>query len=107
MTDDAGRAIAVVGVGAILPDAPDAATFWAEPRSRPLQITDVCPTAGIPTLYYDPDPQGARQDLLEDRRLGARWNWDPLDWQPPDPAAGRRRHGRRPEVGRRLQPRRR
>ena len=38
-------AVAVVGVGAILPDAPDAATFWANVRGGRYSITEVRPGA--------------------------------------------------------------
>ena len=34
MNDSSSRAIAIVGVGAILPDAPDAHTFWENIKNR-------------------------------------------------------------------------
>ena len=37
MADKAQRAVAVVGVGAVLPDAPNAAAFWRQPDDGPLQ----------------------------------------------------------------------
>jgi acyl transferase domain-containing protein/NAD(P)-dependent dehydrogenase (short-subunit alcohol dehydrogenase family) len=50
------RAVAVVGVGAILPDAPDAATFWKNICSRRYSITEVPPERWSVADYYDPDP---------------------------------------------------
>ena len=46
--------------------------------------------------------EGARQDLLEDRRLGARVGVGSAEVGAADPAAGQRRDGRRAEVGGRL-----
>ena len=44
MKDIVHKAIAVVGVGAILPDAPDAPTFWENVKSgRILKITEPAP----------------------------------------------------------------
>ena len=48
--------------------APSGTTFAAA-ATRSATST---PAAGIPALYYDPDPHAPGQDLLEDRRLGAR-----------------------------------
>ena len=36
-----GAAVAVVGVGAILPDAPDAATFWENVRTGRSMSSDI------------------------------------------------------------------
>jgi len=39
-------AIAIVGVGAILPDAPDVQTFWENIQAARYSITDVAATVG-------------------------------------------------------------
>ena len=41
MGDAAERALAIVGVSAILPDAPDAATFWENVKAARYSIRDV------------------------------------------------------------------
>ncbi|MCS7011843.1 MAG: hypothetical protein NZL98_10780, partial [Anaerolineales bacterium] len=49
--------IAVVGLGAILPEAPDVSTFWHNIRSARYSITEVPPERWDVNLYYDPDPR--------------------------------------------------
>ncbi|MEZ5249227.1 MAG: beta-ketoacyl synthase N-terminal-like domain-containing protein [Ilumatobacteraceae bacterium] len=47
--------IAVVGLAAIMPDAPDAEVFWSNLRSGRYSITDVPPERWDPALYYSAD----------------------------------------------------
>ena len=56
MSSDADRAIAVVGVGAVLPDAPDAPTYWQNIRNKRYSISDVPIERWDPADYFDPDP---------------------------------------------------
>ncbi|KAF0107639.1 MAG: beta-ketoacyl synthase [Anaerolineaceae bacterium] len=49
-------AIAIVGVGAILPDAPDAQTFWKNIQAGRYSISDVPAERWRAELFYDPDP---------------------------------------------------
>ncbi len=49
-------AIAVVGLGAILPDALDVQTFWKNIQAGRYSVTEVPPERWKPELYYDPDP---------------------------------------------------
>ena len=56
MNQTADRAIAVVGVGAVLPDAPNAPAFWKNIRTKRYSITDVPPERWSVADYYDPDP---------------------------------------------------
>ncbi len=39
--DSAARAVAIVGVGAILPDAPSAAAYWENILNQRYSISDV------------------------------------------------------------------
>ena len=64
--------VAVVGVGAILPDAPDAAAFWENVNERSVQHHRGPARPLGPGALLRPRPERARQDLLEDRRLGPR-----------------------------------
>src|SRR5688572_26309123 len=57
VTSSPDRAVAIVGVGAILPDAPDAAAFWRNLTEGRYSIGDVDPARWDPALYYDPDPK--------------------------------------------------
>ncbi len=56
MSSDADRAIAIVGVGAILPDAPTAPAYWDNIVNKRYSISDVPPERWSPAEYYDPDP---------------------------------------------------
>ncbi len=49
-------AIAIVGLGAILPDAPDVQTFWKNIQSSRYSITDVTPDRWNADLFYNTDP---------------------------------------------------
>ncbi len=77
--------VAVVGVSAIMPDAPDAATFWQNIRDGRYSISDVPPSRWDPELYYDPDPAALDKTYS---RIGG-WvrehPWDPLKWRLPVP----------------------
>ena len=57
MSDSAERALAIVGVSAVLPDAPDVATFWSNLEESRYSIGDVPPERWDPELYFDPDPK--------------------------------------------------
>ena len=52
----ADSAIAIVGVGAILPDALSAPAFWENVLAKRYSITDVDPERWSPDLFFDPDP---------------------------------------------------
>ena len=55
MEDTAARAVAIVGVGAVLPEAPSAAAFWENVKGGRYCISDVTLDRWDPALYYDPD----------------------------------------------------
>ena len=56
MSDREVRAVAVVGVGALLPDAPDAPTFWKNLCERRYSISEVPADRWDAASYYDADP---------------------------------------------------
>ena len=55
--NSADRAIAIVGVGAILPDAPSASAFWNNIIGKRYSITETPPERWSITDYYDADPK--------------------------------------------------
>src|SRR5664279_5683079 len=55
--DPAERAVAVVGVGALLPDAPDATSFWRNVLAGRDSIAEVSPDRWSSADYWDPDPK--------------------------------------------------
>ena len=97
--------IAIVGVGAIMPDAPDAATFWDNIKSGRYRISDVPPDRWDPELYYDPDPHAPDKTYSKIGGWVRDYAWDPLAWQLPIPPKVSGADGRRPEVGGGLHPR--
>ena len=54
--DRLDRAVAIVGLGAILPDAPNAPAYWKNITGRRYSITDVTADRWRIEDYYDPDP---------------------------------------------------
>jgi malonyl CoA-acyl carrier protein transacylase len=56
MSEHEGRAVAIVGVGALLPDAPDAPSFWKNVCEKKSSITEVPAERWSAAEYYDPDP---------------------------------------------------
>src|ERR1039458_116173 len=68
MQDTAYRAIAMVGAGAIMPDAPNVSAFWKNITAGRYSISEVTPDRWDPALYYDSDHNApattARQSSL-------------------------------------------
>jgi acyl transferase domain-containing protein len=85
MTMSAGKAIAIVGVGGVLPDAPDAATFWRNVREGRYSIGDVPVERWDPAVYYDPDPKAPEKSYSKIGGWVRSWEWDPLKWKLPIP----------------------
>jgi acyl transferase domain-containing protein/acyl carrier protein/NAD(P)-dependent dehydrogenase (short-subunit alcohol dehydrogenase family) len=79
------KAIAVVGVGAVLPQAPDAATFWKNIKEGRYSITDVQNNRWDPELYYDADPKVPDKSYSKIGGWVREWEWDPLKWRMPIP----------------------
>jgi acyl transferase domain-containing protein len=57
MEDTAYRAIAIVGAGAVLPDAANVAAFWENIKKGRYSITEVTSDRWDSERYYDPDPK--------------------------------------------------
>jgi acyl transferase domain-containing protein/NAD(P)-dependent dehydrogenase (short-subunit alcohol dehydrogenase family)/acyl carrier protein len=87
MKDTTHRAVAVVGIGAILPDAPDVATFWHNLKEGRYSISDVDPARWDPDLYYDADPQAVDKSYSKIGGWVRDWQWDPRAWRLPIPPA--------------------
>ena len=50
------KPVAIVGIGAIMPDAVDAPTFWNNIKAGRYSITEVPTDRWNASLYYDADP---------------------------------------------------
>src|SRR6201998_649005 len=79
------RAIAIVGVGAILPDAPNVTTFWENIKAGSYSISEVRPERWDPALYYDPDPTAPDKTYSKIGGWVRNYAWDPIKWRLPIP----------------------
>ncbi len=85
MEDTAYRAIAIVGLGAVLPDARNVSAFWENVKSGRYSITDVSPDRWDPALYYDPDPAAPDKSYSKIGGWVREFTWDPMKWHLPVP----------------------
>jgi acyl transferase domain-containing protein/NAD(P)-dependent dehydrogenase (short-subunit alcohol dehydrogenase family)/acyl carrier protein len=85
MEDTASRAIAIVGAGAILPDAPNVAAFWENVKNGRYSVTEVSPDRWDPAFYYDPDPAAPDKTYSKIGGWVRDWVWDPMKWRMPIP----------------------
>lgn len=85
MTERVERAVAVVGLGAVLPGAPDVQSFWDNIRSGVYSISDVPEDRWEPDWYYDPDPRAIDKSYSRIGGWVTDWEWDPLGWRLPIP----------------------
>ncbi len=85
MDDTAHRAIAVVGLGAILPDAPSVAAFWQNLCDGRYSIGAVPEGRWDPGLYYDPDPAVPDKTYSKIGGWVREAPWAPVEWKLPIP----------------------
>src|SRR5512146_1603764 len=81
MEDTAYRAIAIVGTGAILPDAPNVSTFWENVKSGRYSITEVQPDRWDPALYYDSEPSAPDKTYSKIGGWVRDYPWEPMKWR--------------------------
>ena len=75
------RAIAIVGAGAILPDASNVAAFWENIKNGRYSVTEVEPTRWDPALYYDPDHNAPDKTYSKIGGWVRDFVWDPMKWR--------------------------
>ena len=85
MESTAHRAIAIVGLGAVLPDAPDVKTFWNNIQQGRDSITQVPSDRWDPSLYYDADPAAPDKTYSKIGGWVKEFNWEPMKWHLPIP----------------------
>ena len=85
MESTAHRAIAIVGAGAVLPDAPNVAAFWENIKNGRDSITEVPPDRWDPAFYYDPDPKAPDKTYSKIGGWVREFAWDPIKWHLPIP----------------------
>ena len=79
MRDTEHRAVAIVGLGAVLPDAPDVKAFWDNVKAGRYSVSDVDPSRWDPALYYDPDPHAPDKTYSRIGGWVRDWEWNPRD----------------------------
>ncbi|GAP11267.1 polyketide synthase module [Bellilinea caldifistulae] len=79
------RAVAIVGVGAILPDAEDAPAFWNNIKQGRYSVTEVPPDRWRVDLYYDPDPKAPDKTYTKIGAWVRSYPFEPLKWGIPIP----------------------
>ncbi len=85
MKQSAHMAAAIVGVGAIMPDALDAPTFWQNIKDGRYSVKEVPPGRWDPKKYYDPDPKKLDASYSKIGGWVTDWDWNPLAWKLPIP----------------------
>jgi len=85
MKSSAEKAVAIVGVGAVLPGAPNARKFWQNIKEGVYSITEVNADRWNPALYYDADPKAPDKTYSKIGGWVRDWEWDPLKWRMPIP----------------------
>jgi acyl transferase domain-containing protein/NAD(P)-dependent dehydrogenase (short-subunit alcohol dehydrogenase family)/acyl carrier protein len=85
MKGSAREAVAIVAVGAVLPDAPNARIFWENIKNGRYSITEVSPSRWDPALYYNADPKAPDKTYSKIGGWARDWEWDPLKWKIPMP----------------------
>ena len=85
MRETAHRAIAIVGVGAILPDAPDVPTFWNNIKTGRYSVRETPADRWDPERYFDPDPKAPDKSYSKIGGWVRDWEWNPTAWKLPLP----------------------
>ncbi|MGA2360698.1 MAG: SDR family oxidoreductase [Terriglobales bacterium] len=81
MENTSYRAIAIVGAGAILPDAPNVPVFWENIKNGRYSVTEIDPERWDPALYYDPDPSAPDKTYSKIGGWVRDYVWDPMKWR--------------------------
>ncbi len=77
--------VAIVGVGAIMPGAPDAGAFWQNLTSGRYSITQVPSDRWDPALYYSADHEEPDKTYSTIGGWVTEYPWDPIRWKMPIP----------------------
>ncbi len=85
MENTSYRAIAIVGVGAVLPDATNVHAFWENVKNGRYSISEVQPDRWDPALYYDADPNAPDKTYSTIGGWVRDFAWDPIKWHLPVP----------------------
>jgi acyl transferase domain-containing protein/NAD(P)-dependent dehydrogenase (short-subunit alcohol dehydrogenase family) len=85
MENTAYRAIAIVGAGAVLPDAVNVPAFWQNVKNGRYSISEVPPGRWDPSLYYDADHAAPDKTYSKIGGWVREHVWEPMKWHLPIP----------------------
>jgi acyl transferase domain-containing protein len=85
MENTAYRAIAIVGTGAVLPDAANVPAFWQNVKNGRYSISEVTPDRWDPALYYDADHSAPDKTYSKIGGWVREHVWEPMKWHLPIP----------------------
>ena len=85
MENTAHRAIAIVGTGAVLPDAVNVPAFWQNVKNGRYSISEVTPNRWDPALYYDSDHSAPDKTYSKIGGWVREYVWEPMKWHLPIP----------------------
>ena len=77
--------VAIVGISAIMPEAPNAAAFWNNITEGRYCVTEVPKDRWDQDLYYDPDPRAPDKTYSRIGGWVREFPWDPIAWRLPIP----------------------
>ncbi len=85
MENTAHRAIAIVGAGAVLPDAVNVPAFWQNVKNGRYSISEVPADRWDPSLYYDADHNAPDKTYSKIGGWVREYIWEPAKWHLPIP----------------------
>ncbi len=85
MDNTAYRAIAIVGAGAVLPDAVNVPAFWENVKNSRYSIGEVPSDRWDPALYYDADHGAPDKTYSKIGGWVREYVWEPMKWHLPIP----------------------
>jgi acyl transferase domain-containing protein/NAD(P)-dependent dehydrogenase (short-subunit alcohol dehydrogenase family) len=85
MENTAYRAIAIVGAGAVLPDAVNVPAFWQNVKNSRYSISEVPSDRWDPALYYDADHSAPDKTYSKIGGWVREYVWEPMKWHLPIP----------------------
>ncbi|NPV56114.1 MAG: acyltransferase domain-containing protein, partial [Anaerolineae bacterium] len=74
------KPVAIVGLGAIMPDAPNVPIFWQNIQSGRYSIREVTPQRWDASLYYDPDPAVPDKTYAKIGAIVTGFEFEPFKW---------------------------
>jgi acyl transferase domain-containing protein len=85
MHETTHKAIAIVGMGAVLPDAPNVPALWESLRSSRYSISEVPEERWSADFYWNPDPKAPDKAYSKIGGWVREFDWNPLGWRLPLP----------------------